>query len=537
MNRHLTIIGALIRKDLLSLWPLALIVVALQAVQVLDAEFGLSLLSAQAREILPLAYVPAYGFFLLLVIHQDAMASVRHDALTRPTPPLDLLAAKGIFIWGAMFLPVVLGTFIACLADGGSFVEALLVAIAVENPMFIALVLLVIVIAAVTATLLEAVGAFVGLFIVLLAMERWVTKLSSTGEAVYFLGSGWVILKPWSFLALISAGIVIWLQYARRNTVRARATLVVLALLLIAFPAPFTWNRVIAIQKAVAADQAPVDSLQLTLTPDCFPTTLVNPPSQSVAEMLADDTNAPDTTVDAGRPMKINPAMFGESRRQAAGQGAVAFATAVIPSGAPPDWKVMISNVSATYRNDSNEVLHSLLYARITPIWQTTADGTRSAVNFWLLPRDVYQRLALQTAHLHLNYSLSLLEPRSFELPVDAKRQYLATLGYCGATRDRVTADVTIKCFKSGDQPALVTANFVGAQSTEVAADDPDYTPAWLSFPGGKRYKIKLPSSAGSNSARVRIISYEARAHTGRKIVVPGVLGGPVSNCPAPAAT
>ncbi len=535
MNRHRNVIGALLRKDFLSLWPLVLLVVALRLAQVLDAEFDITFLSAQAKQFLPFAYVPAYGFFLLISIHQDALASVRHDVLTRPIPSWNLVTAKGMFIWGAMFLPVVLGTFVACLVNGGSFVEALLVAITIENPMLIALVLLVIVLAVVTSTLLEAVGAFVGIFIVILLMERFVTRLSSTGEAVYFLGSGWVILKPWGLLALISVAIVVWLQYGRRNTMRARMTLAVLALLLMVFPAPFTWHRVIAIQKAVTANSTAADALKISLTSRCFPTALFPPPGSLVGG-IDDDSYPRDTGESTANQLKVYPTTFGSERHNAAGRNAIAFSTAIVPTGAPLDWKVLVSNVQATYRNDSDEVLHTLWYARVTPIWKPAADGARSAVHLWLLPRDSYERLVAASAHLQVDYSFGLLEPHSFELPVDGKRHYLAALGYCGAKRDPLTSSVTVKCFKSGDQPGLVAAKYIDVQMPEVVASEPDFTPAWLSYPGGKRYKIKLPATAVSDSSRIKITAYEARAHTERKLVVPGVLGGTPTECPAPIA-
>jgi hypothetical protein len=302
-----------------------------------------------------------------------------------------------------------------------------------------------------------------------------------------------------------------------------------------AYPAPFTWNRVIAIQKAVTANSTAAAALNVSLTPGCFPTALFPPPGGLVGG-ASEDSYPQDTGESVANQLKVYPTTFGSEHHNAAGRNAIAFATAIVPTGAPPDWKVLLSNVSATYRNDGNEVLHTLWYSRVTPIWKPTPDGARSAVHLWLLPRDAYETLVSQSAHLQLDYSFSLLEPHSFELPVDGKRHYLSALGYCRAKRDPLTSGVTVKCFKNGDQPGLVAAKFIDVQTPEIVASEPDFTPAWLSYPGGKRYKINLPATAEADGARIKITAYEARAHTERQLIVPGVLGGTPTECPAPIA-
>lgn len=533
MNRQLTIIGAILRKDAISLWPFALLVVALEVGQLLQHEFGVKLLSPLLLQYLPFVEAIAFIFLILSVIHQDATASLRHDSLTRPLPRRTLLAAKALFIFVAILLPAILGTFIASLVTDRSLIESLLVATTIENPWRIVLVLLIFAIGAVTATLLEAAGAFVGLFIAILLIEPWATRLSTTGEAIFFLGSGWVLLIPLCILALFALAVVLWLQYSRRRTGRARTALAIAALLLISSPAFFNWKHVFSVQKAVAADAAAADSLQIALAPDCFPTALINPPAASLSAILADNENT-KTSETAG--IKIKPEIFGEGRRRDAGQSAIAFATAIVPTGVPENWKVMISYANATYLNDANEMIGSLRPARYTPLWRPVTDSARGAVHFWLMPRELYQRLASQSSRLRLDYSISLLQPHTFEIELGEKRQYLPSLGYCGAERDPTTADVTVECFKKGAQPALIAAEFAGAPTTQVISGDPDYTPEWLAFASGKRHKAILHPVNGLHATRVKLTAYEARAHTDRRITVPGVLGGTEGNCSAPSA-
>ncbi len=135
-----------------------------------------------------------------------------------------------------------------------------------------------------------------------------------------------------------------------------------------------------------------------------------------------------------------------------------------------------------------------------------------------------------------MDYSLSVLAPTtSVELVANGQRAYHAGLGWCDATVDRSVGNVDVRCYTPGAQPARIVANVVGADEAAAvtAHATMDYTPAVLDFWGGERHRMTL-KYAGTDVPRVTVTAYAPRAHFDRHYVVPGVLGGPVSACPAP---
>ena len=116
----------------------------------------------------------------------------------------------------------------------------------------------------------------------------------------------------------------------------------------------------------------------------------------------------------------------------------------------------------------------------------------------------------------------------------DGRRAWRPGIGYCGAEFDRAQGAVRVDCYKWGAQPALLVANTVGGSDINPqTGGPPDYTPAAIDFWGGRRHNVSL-ASPGGETPRVIVTTYRARAHFDRTVVVPGVIGGPVSSCPAP---
>jgi hypothetical protein len=166
---------------------------------------------------------------------------------------------------------------------------------------------------------------------------------------------------------------------------------------------------------------------------------------------------------------------------------------------------------------------------------KTTDEGLLAATHYWLLSRSDYERLAaLDGVETHIDYSLSLLAPSATaELATHGRRAFYPGIGYCSAA-DRSTPLIHVDCFIAGAQPALLVANVDGAPEIEgKASGRPNFAPAALDFWGGQRHAIQL-RARGSDVPRVKITAFEAHAHFDRRMVVPGVLGGPVSSCPAP---
>lgn len=517
MKRHLDLICAVLKKDSLALWPLMALVVAIQTLQVLVGEFNFNF-SALLRPIMPLVSALAAAVLTLLAFHQDAVTDGRHDGLTRPIPAKDLLTAKAILIFGAVFLPKIIGTFVAGAIDGRSLIESLLLAFTVESGWMVTFVVLMGAVAVITSTLLQAAVVMIGLFVLIPIMDRFVIKLSSTGEAVFFLGSGWVILKPIAVLALAAVIVVTWLQYGRRETARARTAFAVSVLAVLSLPALFTWERVLAAQQLTDKDPESAAALSVRLATECLPSIVINPQPASAAGGNNEG------------PIKISPAIFDQELRDLAGPNAVIFATPIVTMGAPEGWIAKLSYAGATFLSDGNEVIEQLHPAVYGPRFRQLGDQ-QVAVHFWLMSRGQHEAMATRAARLRIDYSFALLRPTSYDLEIDAERKFFPSLGYCGA-RKTSSRDVDVDCFKSGVQPSAVSVEWKGEPASREFVGDADYTPAWLSIPGGLRRTIKMKDAPSGRASSLVVTAYDVRSFSRQQLEVPGGLGNAIANCP-----
>ena len=115
------ILFAIVRKDLQSLYPLALLAALLFAADVFILRWELVPMWAQFRQ-LPLFVVGALA--TLAVFQLDAPVSLVDDWLCRPVPRRELVAAKLAFLLLVIYLPGAAATLVADLCLGASLAEA-----------------------------------------------------------------------------------------------------------------------------------------------------------------------------------------------------------------------------------------------------------------------------------------------------------------------------------------------------------------------------------------------------------------------------
>ena len=175
MKQQVMMVWAMMRKDLASLWPIAMAAMALLTANIALQGADVRDIPEAVRLLLPIVSWVACAFLIVAVIHADAPAGTRHEWLTRPVPPSVVVIAKACFVIAAILLPAIIGETIAGVRNGLSWSEIGAVVTAVQWNA-ITTVLTGCVLAAITATLLEAaiVAATVlaiALFIVPLTMR------------------------------------------------------------------------------------------------------------------------------------------------------------------------------------------------------------------------------------------------------------------------------------------------------------------------------------------------------------------------------
>jgi non-heme chloroperoxidase len=518
------IVAAIVRKDLYTLWPLVVVVIAMLIAGRAMATFDLG---GEQRVLVTLVVRLACALLVVAAIQQDTTVSVTHDWLTKPIRRMDMVAAKGAFVALTLFVPVVLIRFVAYASQGYSLGEALLAAADVDPIQVMLGLPVVVAAAAVTATLLQAAAVLIGVFIVVFVVSSLLAALGvvAIDESILAAGAAWTVLWPLTVFTIGVAAAVLWLEYGRRRTAAARATLAAAPLIVVLVSMLVGWQQLFALQKAVARDAPPGDELEVALNAGCFPAE-----SAGVLKGGAGGTSAATQLLGAG--------LWSAEDLEAAGSGAVAFATAVSARDVPDGWVMKIANVEATYVDEEQRVLRRARPARLTAQRQTTLDGRAAGAHAWLLPTAAVERLEREpAARLRLDYSVSLLEPSAVDLEVDGKRRYLPNVGYCGARYDAAASAIHVDCFKRGPQPALIAADIPGAPLRTTDTVYPDYTPDWLELLTGRRYELTIDVPAGVAHSRIVLTAYEARSHFDRQLEVPGILGGSLDKCPLPAVS
>ncbi|HET8698310.1 MAG TPA: alpha/beta hydrolase, partial [Gammaproteobacteria bacterium] len=527
MSAHLRAIGAVLRKDLVSLWPMVAITAFLIVVGVVlaNAHLGVPEIGTYVGSMTMLAA----ALLTTAVIQQDTAVSVTHDWLTRPIARTNLVAAKAAFIAIALLAPVVAARLAVYSLQGYSPLQALLAAVNVDSYALELGLPVVIAAAAITSTLFQAAAVLVGgvftMTFLLPTLAIGLHRASALGpgdsidETVLLgAGSGWMVLRPLSVLAVATVAAVLWLQYGRRKTGLARTVFAAATLPPLLMGGLIGWSEVLALQSAVAPEPPPAD---FTLSSDgaCF-----------AAESLS-------PSPDNGAPVRSSFArLVPEDLLERAGPAPVVFSSTVAAEGVPKGWRLMIRHVTARYFDASGNLLGGAFPAGPSAAGQSSFGGGAASASYWLLPRGSAERLAAEpSTRLALDYALTLLAPNEVELPVGGGRRTLPYVGYCSAELEPSTTAVKIDCIKRGTQPALITAGFAGALE-KVDLGFPSYAPAWLAPLTGQRYELTLRVPGGVDRGKVVLTAYEARAHFDRRVETPGVLGGALADCPLPSA-
>jgi hypothetical protein len=519
MSRHFSLVGTLLRKDLRLFWPFAALIAGLLVVWQIPpvvAQIG------PLAGIVELALQFGMVVLVLVVIYEDAVVSLKHDWLTRPISGTTLLLEKALFIVLVIFAPSILGAVVYNLYLGHSVAESLLAGVSsgARGDMLLAIVIGM-AFAAVTTGIRQGIMVFLAAIVGLALVSAILRSISIYGNGVppTITGSSWVILRSVIFTLALAAVAVLWVQYRYRHTSASRVIASAAVVTIFALLSFLSWPRVFSLQKLMLSDPAADAALRVALAGDCFP-----------ARRLGGGGEV------SGSAAKITPDLYLEEERQQAGADSIAFMTRLDKQAVPAGHRLVVDMVDIKYRGVAGKPAHPKVSMRMFLQRMTADSGAAAADHYWLLPAADYQRLAaIPGVETQLDYSLSLLAPKvTIEFPADGKRAYYPGIGFCGATFDADTGVVAVDCFKPGAQPTQLVAYLEGGvPGTGVASRRADYTPALLDFWGGMRHSIQLRGSGGQ-MPQVKVTAFEARAHFDHQIVVPGVLGGMPTECPAP---
>lgn len=530
---NLRIVGAILKKDVRSLYPLILMVTLLFAGDVLLMSLDMEAAWGMFRTpVLLLA-----GTVLILAVFQlDPPVSQVDDWLCRPVPRVELLAAKLVLLFAVTRLSQVIATLVIEPTLGTSVAETLQRALLFHDSnttdhytLAVILLPLLLITALVTRTLVQGIGVLLGLFICAFVIPTpFVTAPGplqpAIGEALFGVGMGWLATIPGALVAYVLFGVVCGLVWWRRRIRAARVVLVSTMLALVVLTLLPTW---LLPWKAVYAAQTVFVQPQALPSPDTSAIYLRNMRTCFAATRVR-DLGADPAFAEARRAVSVRDWTYEDQAE--AGPASVAFLTSVEPRRLPPDWRVGLTYVSAEYSAaPGSPPIYSL-----RPIAYETEGSSLS--HAWVLPEPAVRRLSSEPqVELKLRYYLALLEPHEFSLPSDGRRHAVPELGYCSARLDSSRGSIEVNCFSGFDQPAQVSAELPDIPASRVYGL-PDYSPRWARWPFGLSVRLTIGSPRLAKHDHVTVTAWTLAGYIDESLELPGILGSDTRTCPLPSS-
>ena len=262
MMRHI------LRKDWTLLWPLALLVIAIQV----GLEWALwrtglqttNTLAVELSRFLRSAWGLGIVALTIAVVHEDTIPGSEQDWLIRPVSRTSLLLAKMVFVLLTICVPMWVVNVAHEMALGFPPVPSLADALYKECYVFVCLLVPVMALASIARNMTELLVLGAG-FAVLFAVNEGVgallmgDSLCPTCETGFF----WLQRQLQHIGLLIGAAVILALQYYRRRTLTSRLVAAVGVILLVFVQIP--WDAAFALQKWVTGPVRPADMAILNI--------------------------------------------------------------------------------------------------------------------------------------------------------------------------------------------------------------------------------------------------------------------------------
>jgi len=511
------IVGAILRKDALSLLPLVIVTSLLFLGDAFITRLDLLPVWTEYGQALLLVAL----FVLVLSVFQlDSPASLTDDWLCRPVRIRELLAAKFALVLTTTWLARALGVFAADLGLGFPLTESVLDAALPPEGLFAFMLPIFLFAAIVTRTFAQGFGVlfaiFIGVFVLPTPFVRPPGPLTpGIRDGLWLSGMAWLSTLPARLMCLVLLVVGLWLVYRRRRLQQARVLLAVtvcVALSLLVMPmAWLSWDATFALQKASGpAPVAAAGNIWLRNPYPCFP-------AARRAELAG-------PAFDAAR-RKAGLTLWDEEPLRDVGPDSVAFLTSIEPRGLPLDWRAKLAFVQARFMA-GGATLYSLRPAR----YLTDSQGDGPLSHAWMLPEPVVQRLRDSRIQLQLSYSLTLLEPHEFRVRADGERHEVPGLGFCSA--DLKGNHIDVDCF-STSHPAQISAELNDIPASRVYGGV-DFAPRWATWPYSQRVKLSIGSPRLARHDSITVTAWSVAGYVDESLTLPGILGAELAVCPLP---
>jgi len=487
-------IAHVLRKDWILLWPLAVLVTAIQVgYEWTNYKLGFFTAHPVAGQLLQLmtgAWLVAIVVLSAAVVQEDTIPGVDQDWLIRPVPRTQLLMAKLLFLLLTICVPMLLVNVADALALGFPAGASIGLALYKESYVVLCLILPVMALASATRNLVELL-VLMAAMVVVYAACLWVGGAFFGADRCPTCDTAisWIQHLLQHLGVLAGAIVILCLQYYRRRTQLSRGVAFAGVVVVVCLQIP--WNVAFGIQSWVTGSHGGAASVSIDVDTGAAPR----------------NTGGVVTV-----PLKI--------------------------SGVAEDEFLMADRARFTIKTDAGKILYrgTNSYRGSAPL---TADrgeadsGVGTVLASMELPRSIYSHLPAAQVQLGIDYSLTVMgRTAEFKLRAVDGEVRSPALGVCQSRSS--TNVVLLRCKQIGQAPVCYRATLIvpeGRHNPEVLECSADYRPYipppanMIAFSG-----LQLPTadSAGLahypvdpssvNEAYIRLEVYQPRAHFQRQI-------------------
>jgi hypothetical protein len=519
----------ILRKDWLLLWPMVVLVAAIQA-GLEWASFGAGLFDDNSTAIellrpLMLAWYFGIAALTVAVVQLDAVPGVDQDWLIRPLKRGDLLLAKVLFLLLTVCLPMFAFDLTHAMAMGFPPVVAANALLGKEIFLFMFFVIPALALAATTRNMPE---------LSLLCAALIVAYAASSAAGGFVLGvnrcptcdSGlsWLQHLLQHIGVFCGALVILALQYFRRRTAVSRAIALFGAVVLVFAQLP--WHVAFAIQELVSGVAGTPITVTLTAVPDAV---TVGARGFETPPAAAAGRRATRALLrgDVDQAMQFIRGISGAA-------ASAALDVPILVSGVSPDELLLVDRAEVQMVGDAGRLLYrGINIDEITTALNPPVDGA-TVHQLLQIPRAVLTETDSQPVMLRVEYSLTLMKT--------VARHKLAALdgafrsgdmGLCGTRLEQDT--VALRCKQIGEKPFCYSATLYGPEGQHnptVLKCRPDYRThvpnsiealnyEGVDLPVHDRYGLAhyAVGSAEVNRSYVLVTVYGQRGHFYRTLV------------------
>lgn len=262
------------KKDWKLLWLFVVVVALLdwmsEAIVYKLGLFGGDSMLEMLAEQLPVVVLFAGAFLVVAIVHLDALPGTRQDWLVRPVARRDLLLEKLLFTIIAVLGPVFLANLFVGLADGFSLRASFDTALWRAAFLLVVMVLPIFILASATQNMTQAFifgcGCAFIISIFVTFGQYWNDAAHGTLTPVLHSGVGWVAEVFRFAVVVVAAGVIVSLQYFRRETGTSRALGLGFGFILL-FSTLFPWSIAFGIERHLSSDPSAGDVVKVTFDP------------------------------------------------------------------------------------------------------------------------------------------------------------------------------------------------------------------------------------------------------------------------------